>query len=105
MQASKPNGGTSEIEELYARLHGYEQDNWHVSGHSRGYEMAPMSILVSNKFAVTGKVTFNVTNQSKTMIHEMLVAPIKDEKTELAYFKTENRVDEVKAAVMDCSKI
>lgn len=61
-------------------------------------KMAPMSILVSNKFAVTGKVTFNVTNQSKTMIHEMLVAPIKDEKAELAYVKAENRVDEVKAA-------
>lgn len=59
---------------------------------------APMSITTSNKFAVRGKVTFNVTNVSKTMIHEMLVAPIMDEKTPLVYIDKENRVDEVKAA-------
>ncbi|MEO6608684.1 MAG: plastocyanin/azurin family copper-binding protein [Aestuariivirga sp.] len=61
-------------------------------------KMAPMSITTSNKFAVRGKVTFNVTNLSKTMIHEMIVAPIKDENTALPYLDAENRVDEDKAA-------
>ncbi|MBG1230814.1 plastocyanin/azurin family copper-binding protein [Aestuariivirga litoralis] len=58
---------------------------------------APMSITVSNKFAVGGKVTFNVSNTSKSMIHEMIVAPIKDENTALPYIDAENRVDEDKA--------
>ena len=58
---------------------------------------APMSITTSNKFAVQGKVTFNVTNLSKAMIHEMIVAPIKDESTALPYVDAENRVDEDKA--------
>ncbi len=61
-------------------------------------KMAPMSIIASNKFAVRGKVTFAVTNLSKTMIHEMIVAPIKDENTALPYIDAENRVDEDKAA-------
>ena len=60
-------------------------------------KMAPMSIVTSNKFAVRGKVTFNVTNLSKTIIHEMLVAPIKDENTVMPYIDAENRVDEDKA--------
>jgi uncharacterized cupredoxin-like copper-binding protein len=60
-------------------------------------EMAPMSITINNKQAAAGKVTFNVTNASKTMIHEMIVAPIKDEKTALPFIDAENRVDEDKA--------
>jgi len=58
---------------------------------------APMSIVISNKQAAAGKVTFNVTNLSKTVIHEMIVAPIKDENTVLPYVDAENRVDEDKA--------
>ena len=61
-------------------------------------KMAPMSITTNNKFAVRGKVTFNVSNLSKTMVHEMIVAPIKDENTALPYLDAENRVDEDKAA-------
>ncbi len=60
-------------------------------------KMAPMSITISNKQAAAGKVTFNVTNVSKTMIHEMIVAPIKDENTALPFIDAENRVDEDKA--------
>ena len=59
---------------------------------------APMSIVISNKQAAAGKVTFNVTNVSKSVIHEMIVAPIKDENTVLPYVDAENRVDEDKAA-------
>lgn len=61
-------------------------------------KMAPMSIVISNKQAAAGKVTFNVTNVSKGVIHEMIVAPIKDENTALPYVDAENRVDEDKAA-------
>ena len=60
-------------------------------------KMAPMSIVISNKQAAAGKVTFNVTNLSKTIIHEMIVAPIKDENTVMPYVDAENRVDEDKA--------
>ena len=60
-------------------------------------KMAPMSITTSNRQAAAGKVTFKVTNASKTMIHEMIVAPIKDEKTALPFIDAENRVDEDKA--------
>ena len=58
---------------------------------------APMSIVVNNRQAAAGKVTFNVVNTSKTMIHEMILAPIKDESTVLPYIDAENRVDEDKA--------
>ena len=56
-----------------------------------------MSIKVSTNKVVRGKVTFNVVNLSKTMIHEVIFAPIKDEKTLLPYIDAENRVDEDKA--------
>ncbi len=46
---------------------------------------AIMSIDVNNKQALRGKVTFEVTNASKTMIHEMIVAPIKDENQIMPY--------------------
>ena len=68
-----------------------------VMGMHGDMQTAPMSIVTSNKFAVRGKVTFSVVNLSKTMIHEMIVAPIKDENTILPYIDAENRVDEDKA--------
>jgi uncharacterized cupredoxin-like copper-binding protein len=37
---------------------------------------------------------FNVTNDSKDMVHEMVISPIKDDKTPLPYDKTGNKVDE-----------
>ncbi len=46
---------------------------------------AVMSIEVSTKQVVRGKVTFNVTNGSKTMIHELIVAPVKDESQLMPY--------------------
>ena len=53
-----------------------------------------MSVKINNRQAARGKVTFNVTNLSKTMIHEMLVAPIKDENTPLPFIAKDNKVDE-----------
>ncbi len=56
--------------------------------------MALMSIVLDQKTVPAGKVTFNVTNLSKEMQHEMLVSPVKDENTVLPYVENENRVDE-----------
>jgi uncharacterized cupredoxin-like copper-binding protein len=56
--------------------------------------MAPMGIKVDKTVVASGKVTFKVTNVSKDTIHEMLVAPIKDESTPMPYIAAENRVDE-----------
>jgi uncharacterized cupredoxin-like copper-binding protein len=55
---------------------------------------APMGIKINKTTIPHGKVTFEVTNTAKELIHEMLVAPIKDESTVLAYIDKEYRVDE-----------
>jgi len=41
-----------------------------------------------------GKVTFDVTNDSKDIIHEMMVSPVPAENADLPYVADENRVDE-----------
>ncbi len=56
--------------------------------------MAMMSVITDKNTVPAGKVTFNVTNISKDVQHEMLVSPIKDENTVLPYVENENRVDE-----------
>ncbi|MGB8816719.1 MAG: sulfocyanin-like copper-binding protein [Rhizobiaceae bacterium] len=56
--------------------------------------MAIMSIGIDQKTVPAGKVTFNVTNLSKELQHEMLISPVKDENTVLPYVENENRVDE-----------
>ena len=51
-----------------------------------------------NKTSVkAGKVTFEVTNDSKTIIHEMILSPVTTGETELPYLADENKVDEDKA--------
>jgi uncharacterized cupredoxin-like copper-binding protein len=57
-------------------------------------KMAPMGIKIDKKTVPHGKVTFNVVNIAKELIHEMLVAPVKDENAVLAYIDKDNRVDE-----------
>jgi uncharacterized cupredoxin-like copper-binding protein len=63
----------------------------HMAGHMK---MAMMGIDIDVKSVPAGKVTFNVTNASKEILHEMLVSPIKDENTQLPFIDNENRVDE-----------
>ena len=53
-----------------------------------------MGITVDQASIAAGKVTFNVTNDSKDIIHEMLVAPVSAGQVELPYDPTKNRVDE-----------
>jgi uncharacterized cupredoxin-like copper-binding protein len=55
---------------------------------------APMGIAVSTRTVPAGDVTFAVTNASKSLVHEMVVAPIKDEKTALPYDKAGQKVAE-----------
>jgi uncharacterized cupredoxin-like copper-binding protein len=57
-------------------------------------KMAPMGIKLDKKTVPHGTVTFKVSNISKEIIHEMLVAPIKDENVTLPYVDAENRVNE-----------
>eukprot|EP01036_Dinobryon_divergens_P054326 gene54326-72592_t len=55
---------------------------------------AVMKIAATPAFAKAGDVTFEVTNNSKDVIHEMIVVKLKDEKTPLPYVAADNKVDE-----------
>jgi uncharacterized cupredoxin-like copper-binding protein len=55
---------------------------------------APMGIKINKKTVPHGKVTFEVKNVGKELLHEMLVAPIKDENTALPYIDKEYRANE-----------
>jgi len=56
--------------------------------------MATMAIKVDKATVKAGEVTFNVTNNSKEMIHEMLVAPVVDPAKQLPFIDNDFRVDE-----------
>ena len=60
-------------------------------------KMAVMGIKADKKTVSAGKVTFNVTNASKEIIHEMLVSPVASEDAVLPFVDNENRVDEEKS--------
>jgi len=53
-----------------------------------------MSVDVNVKKVSAGKVTFNVKNGSKTMIHELIVAPLKDESQLMPYDDASFKVKE-----------
>lgn len=59
--------------------------------------MGMMGITLDKTSVAAGKVTFDATNDSKDIIHEMIVSPVPEGATELPYLKDENRVDEEKA--------
>jgi uncharacterized cupredoxin-like copper-binding protein len=59
-------------------------------------KMAIMGIKIDKQSIPAGKVTFDVINDAKETIHEMLVAPVADENTVLPFVENENRVDEEK---------
>jgi uncharacterized cupredoxin-like copper-binding protein len=56
--------------------------------------MAPMEVRVSSHTVRAGEVTFEVTNSSRQLVHEMVISPVKDTKTPLPYDKARNAVDE-----------
>ena len=53
-----------------------------------------MGITLDQTTVPAGKVTFDVTNDSKDIIHEMMVSPVTQGEDALPYIKDENRVDE-----------
>lgn len=53
-----------------------------------------MGITLDRAKVPGGTVTFDVTNDSKVMIHEMILSPVKPGQAELPYRTEENRVDE-----------
>jgi uncharacterized cupredoxin-like copper-binding protein len=59
--------------------------------------MAIMGIKTDVATVPAGKVTFEVTNMSKEVLHEMLVAPVADENVILPFVENENRADEEKS--------
>ncbi len=56
--------------------------------------MATMGVKLSTDNAPTGEVTFNVTNDSKDTVHEMLVIELKEPGKPLPYDADLQRVDE-----------
>jgi uncharacterized cupredoxin-like copper-binding protein len=58
---------------------------------------AIMGIKISRTTVPAGKVTFNVKNISKETIHEMLIAPVKDENGIMPFVDNEDRVNEDKS--------
>ena len=56
--------------------------------------MAIMGVKIDKQTVPPGKITFDVTNDAKETIHEMLISPVKDENTILPFVENENRVDE-----------
>lgn len=62
--------------------------------------MATMGIDIDKATVPAGWVTFDVTNSSKEIIHEMILAPLAPGETELPYVADENRIDEEKAGYL-----
>jgi uncharacterized cupredoxin-like copper-binding protein len=58
---------------------------------------ATMGINIDQREVAAGTVVFAVTNNSKDIIHEMIVSPLPKGTTELPYLKDENRVAEDEA--------
>ena len=66
---------------------------------SAGKDMSKvtMGIALSTEAVKTGQVTFEVFNSSKDMVHEVIIARLKDMTTPLAYLATDRKVDEEKS--------
>lgn len=58
---------------------------------------AQMGVKLDQTTVKAGTVTFAVTNDSKDIIHEMILSPLKAGVTELPYLPDEYRIDEEKA--------
>ncbi|MEO8410449.1 MAG: hypothetical protein ABI478_07745 [Propionivibrio sp.] len=68
-----------------------------MMGNAGAKPMGPMGITVSTQTVKAGEVTFAVQNSSKTMVHEMVLSPVKDENTALPYDKAALKVNEDEA--------
>jgi uncharacterized cupredoxin-like copper-binding protein len=68
-----------------------------AGGATASQAKAPMGIHISSKTVKAGEVSFQVSNASTNMVHEMVVSPVKIPKTPLPFDKTSNRVIEDEA--------
>jgi uncharacterized cupredoxin-like copper-binding protein len=68
-----------------------------MMGSKMDMKMAPMAIKLDTATVDAGKITFEVKNDSKETIHEMLVSPVKDKDAVLPFVEAENKVDEEKS--------
>lgn len=68
-------------------------------GHGMGGDMstASMGITLSTSSVPAGMVTFEATNDSKTIVHEMVLAPLASPDLVLPYVESEGKVDEDEA--------
>ena len=65
-----------------------------MKGAGHHMPMSPMGMAVSRRSVPKGPVTFAVRNGSKTMVHEMVVAPVRDSTKQLPYDASKMQVDE-----------
>lgn len=56
--------------------------------------MVTMGVKIDVAEVPAGEVTFQVTNDSKNMIHEMVLAPVADVSKPLPYISDQEKVDE-----------
>lgn len=66
-------------------------------GMNGNMKMATMGIKATPNKVKAGDVTFDVRNDSKDTIHEMIVAPVADPTKPLPYNESESRVEEDEA--------
>lgn len=66
-------------------------------GMSADMSKAIMSVTADTSSVPAGEVTFEVTNASRSMVHEMLVVKVADLATQLPYDAATDRIDEDKA--------
>jgi uncharacterized cupredoxin-like copper-binding protein len=71
-----------------------------MMGSGAGMSMATMGVTADPGTVPAGEVTFNVTNASKGMVHEMIVAPVAPTETALPYDSGTMRVDEEAAGAL-----
>ncbi|MFO1174120.1 MAG: plastocyanin/azurin family copper-binding protein [Paracoccaceae bacterium] len=57
-------------------------------------DMAPVGLKVDKVKVPAGKVTFNVTNASQDVVHEMIVSPVKNPAKPLPYKSADLQIDE-----------
>lgn len=73
-------------------------DGMHQFGMGKGMmtdmNMALMRIRLDIPTVAAGKVTFEVSNDSKVLIHEMVVSPITARDSALPYIADDNKIDE-----------
>lgn len=65
-----------------------------MMGADMARKMAMMGITLDLDTVAAGEVTFEVVNDSKSIIHEMVISPVADASVPLPYITDEEKVDE-----------